>query len=226
LRRNAKDPYRFDATITYTVFQPGQQQPKPDAATDATKWNVQISGTFAPFEVPVYKDKNNKPLWNTNKEPIPYSKTKYDEQITVTFYVQQPEWGVVDLCIGHANAESVTMTISGSTRTLAINTLKLDRVDWSEEFDADGNAVTRYTYIFLYRIDTWDVRIPNASYYRKITSGADAGKLTPWLDANGQPKQAITYMDADGNEITTGDMHLLTFEVTTVTFATLLSDIG
>ena len=47
-KRNCKqDPTNariFIADITYETYAAGQAQPKPDDATDSTKWNVEVSG--------------------------------------------------------------------------------------------------------------------------------------------------------------------------------------
>ena len=221
-KQNADDPSIFDVDVTYTPISPNQVQLKPPGAT---KWNVEISGNSISWQEEVHQDKNQAPIVNTNKEPInpPLQKTGRDERIQVSYFCTVPEWAIIDGCRGKSNDAAITLNINGQSRTFAVNTLKLDETAWGRVLDANGAFAVQISLIFLYRKDDWSEKIPNLSYYSKNS----AGKLVPFVDANGQPNTVPTYLDEHGKPLADGaSVYFLSFDIVeTTSFSSLLSEL-
>jgi hypothetical protein len=109
-----EDPRLFYVDVTYKTPQRNQQQSPPDGTGATDKFNVEISGASVPYEARIAVDTDGKQTLNAAGIPLdpPLTRVLYDEEIQVNYYVQQPEWTVLDTCRGKTNTSAVTMTIT------------------------------------------------------------------------------------------------------------------
>ena len=117
------------------------------------------------------------------------------------------------------------------TCTFAPETLKLDATSWNMVYD-NGDRVVRVNLTFLYKKDTWAVKVPNMSYYKRVDTGQGSDKLAPITerDIGGNTDHPVSqpqYIDANGEIIRPGgQIHTLTVNIVKETsFSTLLSEV-
>jgi hypothetical protein len=115
--------------------------------------------------------------------------------------------------------------VGQAPRTFAVHTLKLENVQYSEEYDSSSRKIVRMTYVFIYRPATWTIKRDDIGYNQLD----DSGKLIPIPDATGvNPKTMPTWLDGNGKPLAAGsDVVQLTFEnVKDTDMAPLLTEIG
>ncbi len=233
-KRDTEDERIWIVKIGFVNPKPNDKKDQPDGAT---KYNVQISGSSVPYEEETHVDKNGNIITNTNGEPFnpPLTKVRYDLQVNCSYFVLAPDWATIDGCVGKSNSAAVTLTINGSTRSFATNTLKLDSYTWSADVDSKQTKVVQIQLVLLYRVDTWQYKVPNKSFYKKVS-----GELKPILyddlgttltDGNplkGQPIAEPAYLSSAGAVLAAGaTAYLVPVDIiVTTSFASLLSEIS
>jgi hypothetical protein len=226
-KQKTEDPRVWHVTVVYKSPGSGNSEPRPEEATDHTKWNVEVSGEAVPFEEMQHRDAAGKPVLLTTGEAVAVPKRYYDERITVSFHVKVPQWAVVDACRGKVNDAEITFTVNGASRTFAAGSLLLDSDSFSLIYDSNGDKAINYRYLLCYRKDLWTYKVENKSLYRLDTG---TSKLVRWTDNTIDKSPYVSSpvpMKADGTRCASGeDVHLISATVyAAVSFTALLAEI-
>jgi len=245
----------FIVEITYSTI-PAQQQQKPEPRpANATKWNIDVSGSSVAWQEEIHEDRDGKPITNVNSEPVQpaLTCTETDEQINVSFNTVEPDFQSIDECRGKCNDAPITLTLTTykvtipgdpnadpptpdtyktqtATITYPAESLKLDSTSWSQVYDGT-DKVMKMNLVFLYKSDGWVEHVPNMSYYKRVDAGG-SDKLAPITekDIGGRtdnPVSQAQYIGGNGELLKPGDkIYKLDFyTVYKTSFATLLSEI-
>lgn len=193
-RKNDANPQIFHVTVEYRApSTTGTTEIlKPD---EGGKWNVRLSGRTVLFQEPMDRDFSSPPKLIANSAGAPFKgvlRDFYDEEITVEYETDSPDWSILRNCLGKANSDEITFNIKNTQRTFPPNTLRFIDYSWSWVWKYASSPTEPDFEIrmsFAYRPETWTYRVLDEGFYQ----------LGPDQEPGEVGNQRI--LDADGNPV-------------------------
>jgi len=215
--RMEEDKTCFTVTVSYT----NKIDDDDNEGTEGEPWQLEFNADAITFSEEISEDINGDPIVLPTGEPVnpALQKEYYDEEFTIGFNQDTVPWSDIQTCRGKINSDNITLNFDAAPRTFSPKTLRLTKANIRWEGYAKG---WRMTYYFVYRPDTFTVKIQAKSFHHLDgTSG-----LVRNVGANGQVLNEPQFLNADGTDYVTNGGTLpspLEFEIyEAVAFTTLL----
>jgi hypothetical protein len=179
--------------------------PKDDKSTPDEARILDVSCTPAPYERPVYVDKDDEPIVNSAGDPFQQQPTivQYDQKWSIKFTT--PNGSIIDAflaAVGKRNSDAWGFTYKGKSFSFAAETSRLigGSFTFKHNYNGDGQDVEYWEIQLeiLYRPDgtMWDVEIADLGFYDKNGN--------KFQDENGHEKVVLTQLDGTGDKLADG----------------------